>query len=52
MNIEEIVTDWESTTGYRMEWDEYAGLYQLDVNNYIAKTTSGKVKKKAYTARC
>lgn len=36
---------WEKATGLEMEYTPYEALYQRDVNNYIAITTSGKVKR-------
>lgn len=44
--VKEIVGDWERLTGLVMEYTEYESFYQRDVNNYIAKTTKGKIKAK------
>lgn len=41
-----IIKQWEKDTGFQTEETEYSGLYSRDVNNYIAITTSGKVKTK------
>lgn len=41
-----IVKVWEHITGLKMEYTYYSGLYQLDVNNYMAITTDGKRKLK------
>jgi len=45
-NMYEVVSEWEKFTGFDMEYTDYSGLYQLDVNNYIALTTCGKLKTK------
>lgn len=45
-DLADAVIDWEKATGFEMEYTEYAGLYQRDVNNYIALTTDGNVKTK------
>jgi len=41
-----IVAEWEKKTGFVMEATPYKAIYSRDVNNYIAITTSGKVKRK------
>lgn len=38
--------DWERRTGFTLERADYAGLYNRDVNNYIAVKTDGEVKTK------
>ena len=45
-----IIKHWCKVTGYEMEAAEYAAVYSRDVNNYIAVTTSGKVKLKGVFA--
>jgi len=45
-SMETIVQQWEEATGLVMEFTDYEGLYQKDVNNYLAVTTAGKVKQK------
>lgn len=44
--LEQIIFDWELTTGFNTEASYYKGLYSRDVNNYIAITEKGKVKTK------
>jgi hypothetical protein len=41
-----IVSWWEKRTGLEMEETLYRSVYQRDVNNYVAITTSGKAKRK------
>lgn len=43
---------WERTTGLGMEYSHYAGVFQRDVNNYIAlpMDPAGKVKRKGVFA--
>lgn len=41
-----IVDTWEGATGFTMEFSGYYGLFQKDVNNYIAMQADGKVKQK------
>jgi hypothetical protein len=45
-----IVSEWEALTGLEMEYSPYKGLYQMNVNNYLAITTEGEVKKKGVYA--
>lgn len=40
------VSWWERTTGLEMEYSNYRSIWQRDVNNYIAITDKGKVKRK------
>ena len=42
----QLVAEWEKTTGLTMEGDTYDVMYIRDVNNYVAITTSGKIKLK------
>ena len=44
--ISGLVSEWENRTGLKMEFEEYEKIYQKDVNNYIAISSSGKVKRK------
>ena len=44
--IRNTISQWEALTEFDMEYCEYSGFYQRDVNNYIARTTDGEVKKK------
>lgn len=44
--IDSIVSEWEKRTGLNMEFDEYTEIYQKDVNNYIAVSVDGSVKRK------
>src|SRR3990167_4199618 len=39
-------SDWESYTGLQLEQVEYSAMWIRDVNNYLAKTIDGKVKRK------
>lgn len=41
-----VVEYWENMTGLNMEYTQYKGMYQADVNNYVAVTTEDKLKKK------
>lgn len=41
-----LIKQWESTTGLELEGDEYEAMWIANVNNYISKTTSGKIKLK------
>lgn len=41
-----LIADWEASTGFTMERTDYSGIYNRDVNNYIAVKTDGKVKTK------
>lgn len=45
-----VVSEWETLTGLEMEYSPYKGLYQMNVNNYLAITTEGEVKKKGVYA--
>jgi DNA polymerase elongation subunit (family B) len=42
---DQVVAWWEQRTGMEMEASHYAAIYSRDVNNYLAITTSGKVKR-------
>lgn len=42
---------WEKTTGLGMEETHYTGIYSRDVNNYVAITDKGKVKRKGVFAQ-
>lgn len=42
----DICNEWEKLTGVELEHDEYECMWIKDVNNYIAKSTKGKVKRK------
>lgn len=39
-------SDWESMTGLKLEEVDYSKMWIRDVNNYIAITTKGKIKRK------
>lgn len=41
-----IVAKWSEITRFEMERDDFAKIYQKDVNNYIGILTSGKMKTK------
>ena len=42
----QIVEEWSQVTRFEMERDDFARVYQKDVNNYIGILTSGKMKTK------
>lgn len=42
----EICKEWEKTTGYNLEFDQYSKIYMSTVNDYFAITTSEKIKTK------
>lgn len=42
----QIVEEWSEVTRFEMERDDFAKVYQKDVNNYIGILTSGKMKTK------
>lgn len=44
--VKQIIAAWEKRTGLEMEFTYYKGIYNRDVNNYIAITIDGKVKTK------
>lgn len=44
--MREVVAEWEALTKLNMEYCEYLGFYQKDVNNYIACPTEGSLKTK------
>lgn len=46
VDLEIVIMQWETTTGFITEETRYSGLYCRDVNNYIAVTTKGKCKTK------
>lgn len=41
-----VLFDWECDTGLSLETTEYRALHSRDVNNYLAITASGQVKRK------
>jgi DNA polymerase elongation subunit (family B) len=47
----EIVSNWCKACSHSTSETRYSGLYSRDVNNYIAVTTSGKVKGKGIFAK-
>ena len=44
--VDDIAAEWESRTGMQLEFDEYAKVYQKDVNNYILVAEDGHTKGK------
>lgn len=44
--VKTIIKAFEKQTGYVMEIDHIAGVWQRDVNNYIVKMENGKIKSK------
>lgn len=49
--VETICFDWSLTTSYTLEATRYKTLASRDVNNYVAVTTSGKIKGKGCFAQ-
>lgn len=45
-----LIKEWEKRTGLTMESADYKAIYSRDVNNYIAISASGKVKRKGVFA--
>ena len=44
--VQEIINEWKSRTGFELEEDSIAQIAQKDVNNYIEVQPSGKFKSK------
>jgi hypothetical protein len=44
--LRKLFAEWESETGFGLEFTEYSALYSEHVNSYIAIKTDGKVKRK------
>ena len=44
--VQEILTEWQSRTGFELEEDSIAQIAQKDVNNYVEVQPSGKFKTK------
>lgn len=44
--VKQLVKEWEEVTGLQMEGDTYECMWIANVNNYISKSTSGKIKLK------
>ena len=44
--VQEIIAEWESRTGFELEEDSIAQIAQKDVNNYVEVQPSGKFKTK------
>lgn len=44
--IDDVVYEWEKRTGLNMEFDNYASIYQANVNNYVAISADGDVHAK------
>ena len=42
----QIVAEWSEVTRFEMERDDFAKIYQKDVNNYVGIKTDGKMKTK------
>lgn len=45
-HLDQIMKWWEGVTGFETEGENYRALYSRDVNNYIAISEKGTVKKK------
>lgn len=46
MLIDKIAREWEQRTGLKLEFDEYAKVFQKDVNNYVIVDFDGNYKSK------
>lgn len=46
----QVIQWWESVTRHTTEQTNYSAIYSRDVNNYVAVTTEGKVKRKGVLA--
>ena len=46
----DIIKEWETNTGFEMEFAEYEALYSESVNSYLAVKTDGSVKQKGLYA--
>lgn len=46
----DIIKSWEERTGFEMEFADYAALYSMSVNSYIAVKDGGGVKQKGLFA--
>lgn len=46
--VDETIAWWERQTSLEMEATDYSAIYSRDVNNYVAITTKGKVKRKGF----
>ena len=44
--VDDICFEWECRTGLKLEFDEYARVYQKDVNNYVIVDIEGHFKSK------
>lgn len=44
--VDHVVEWWQNVTRLNLDYDDWAEFYQRDVNNYVAKETSGKIKAK------
>ncbi len=44
--LDDVVYEWECTTGMKMEFELFSKVFQKDVNNYILIDTNGKIKSK------
>lgn len=44
--VDDICFEWERRTGLKLEFDEYARVYQKDVNNYVIVDNEGHFKSK------
>jgi hypothetical protein len=49
--VESVCFDWSLSTSYTLEATRYSAIGSRDVNNYVAVTTSGKVKGKGCFAQ-
>lgn len=48
--VADIMAHWQQATGYELERTDYRLLAARDVNNYVAVTTDGKIKRKGVFA--
>jgi DNA polymerase elongation subunit (family B) len=49
-DVEQIIFDWMLDTSYELERTDYRRIASRDVNNYLAVTTDGKIKRKGVFA--
>lgn len=44
--VDDVAYEWEHRTGMGLEFDEFTGVYQKDVNNYVLVAADGSMKTK------
>ena len=48
--LDEVMGEWQQSTGFELETSPYSAIYNSSVNAYIAIKMDGKVKRKGYLA--